>query len=217
MSQKIRRIAGSGAALAAAVALAIPAAGAASAIDLGSLGGGSLGSLDVLGSLGGGAYEGVTGAVTTDVSDDGATNTITLTQSGGEDGTDVTCRAYVVESSVLDGVSEHDLKLMIAMGSEYPGSNTVETTDNVVDDADVLQLDTNATTTEDSGTLTAADLDEGDYSIVSACFNGANGKVGPAQTFTVSDNDGTLTFEQAGGGLLGSLDLFGSLGSLSAS
>lgn len=47
MSNTIRRIAGAGAAVAAAAALSVSATGAASAIDLGSLG-----SLDVMGSLG---------------------------------------------------------------------------------------------------------------------------------------------------------------------
>ncbi|QDQ96019.1 hypothetical protein [Tomitella fengzijianii] len=210
MPHKIRRIAGSGAALVAAVALAIPAAGAAAAIDLPALGGGSLGSLDVLGSLGGSAYEGVAGTVTTEVSEDGATNKITLTQSGGEAVNDVLCRAYVVPNDALEGVDDHEMKLMISQGMGYDGENDV-------DENDVLQLDTNAGADTDSSVLNAADLTAGDYSIVSACFNYEDGLLGAQQSFTVVDNDGTLTFAQAGGGLLGSLDLFGSLGALSAS
>lgn len=200
MPNSIRRVAGAGAAVAAAAALSISAAGAASAVDFGSLG-----SLDMMGSLAGGdSYEGVAPTLKTSVSDDGSTNTITLTQNGPDDA-DVQCRAYVVDSNVLSDIDDHDLKLMISQGEQYQD-------DNPISEKSILQLDTDSENAEQTGNLTAAGEDVGDYTIVSACFNSDNGRVGPQKTFTIVEKDGVNVFAQ-GGGLLGSLNL----GSLSAS
>ncbi|WP_345601901.1 hypothetical protein [Tomitella cavernea] len=115
-----------------------------------------------------------------------------------------------MEFSELGSVNDHDVTLMISHGMTYDSVN-------VIDDAKELQPDMNATDLEDSDTLTVADLTAGEYSIASACFNEANGKVGPTQTVTVVDKVDTLAFDQASGGLLGALDLFGSLSTRSAS
>lgn len=204
MKNSLKRIVGGGFALATAVALTVPGmASAAGSLDLGSisdsLGGDGVSAPSVTAAVGG---------------DDGQDVDVTLKDhsapvNGGVQA-NIHCAAYAMASddvpdNLADGIVDGTLSDTIDIeGGEASGHLvTVNSANGQTDEGTIHALDT-------------LDLLEGEYSIVSACWEMDSGApvdgsavLGDTVTFTVNGP----TLEVGGGGIFGSLsNIFGSLG-----